>query len=87
MVLWDVCFQWSAQACTCVQVVDSVAPRLSLSVSPDFQQLWRCLALTGNAPFTLAGEWDGVQFLPLSLHHAGRCYALHTAPSLDSEAL
>jgi hypothetical protein len=87
MVLWDVCFQWSAQARTCVQVVDSVAPRLSLSVSPDFQQLWRCLALTGNAPFTLAGEWDGVQFLPLSLHHAGRCYALHTAPSLDSESL
>lgn len=91
MLLQDVCLQWKLNDAdghlSDCHVVDSQseqsAVRLSLPLAPKFQHLWRILALTGNAPTTLAGEWDGVRFTPLSLHHEGRCHVLSETPLTD----
>jgi hypothetical protein len=81
LVLQGVCLQSGASSAA-DSVVDATSPSaempvLALPLSPSFQQFWRCMALTGNAPCTLAGEWDGHTFLPLSLHHEGQCFALN----------
>lgn len=38
-----------------------------LPISPQFQQLWEMLAMSGGHPLTVFGEWDGALFVPLSL--------------------
>jgi hypothetical protein len=38
-----------------------------LPISPAFDRGWHLLALSGGHPVTLFGEWDGDQFLPMSV--------------------
>ncbi|MCC5897560.1 MAG: hypothetical protein EA395_07375 [Phormidium sp. GEM2.Bin31] len=38
----------------------------TLPLSPDFQQGWQLMALSGGQPLTLFGEWDGCSYLPLA---------------------
>lgn len=39
----------------------------SLPLSPDFQQGWQLMALSGGQPLSLFGEWDGCSYLPLAV--------------------
>lgn len=43
-----------------------------LPIATGFQQKWSLLALGGNAPIQVAGEWDGVGFFPTSAIVDGR---------------
>lgn len=38
----------------------------TLPLSPDFQQGWQLMALSGGQPITVFGEWDGCYYLPLA---------------------
>jgi hypothetical protein len=55
------------------QVVDAAGDRLPLL--PSFVP-WRWLAMTGGAPATLIGEWDGHHLRPLAGISAGRWFGL-----------
>ncbi len=39
----------------------------TLPLSPQFQQGWQLMALSGGQPLTLFGEWDGHYYLPLAV--------------------
>lgn len=43
-----------------------------LPLSPQFAQGWKLVALGGGRPFTIFGEWDGRQLLPLAALAEGR---------------
>jgi len=43
-----------------------------LALHPQFQFGWQLLALSGGAPITLFGEWDGDTLLPWSVEAAGQ---------------
>jgi hypothetical protein len=49
-----------------------------ISLSPEFDQGWRLLALSGGNPFSLFGEWNGRHLLPLSAWTEGRFVPLST---------
>jgi len=55
----------------------------SLPISPDFQQGWQLMALSGGRPLSLFGEWDGDSYLPLA--HLGHsellCFSSPSPPS------
>jgi hypothetical protein len=55
------------------EVVDAAGGRLPLV--PTFEP-WRWLALTGGAPATMMGEWDGHLLRPLGLIQGSRWYSL-----------
>ncbi len=38
----------------------------ALPVRPSYAGMWRLLSISGGAPVTLAGEWDGEFFSPLA---------------------
>jgi hypothetical protein len=42
-----------------------------LPLPPRFGHGWQLLALSGDRPLTLFGEWDGATLTPLSVAHAG----------------
>jgi len=48
----------------------------TLPLSSRFQQGWEVVAVSGGAPLTLFGEWDGSCFLPLSLWSATQFISL-----------
>lgn len=56
----------------------------SLPISPDFQQGWQLMALSGGQPLTLFGEWDGCSYLPLAELSSERWVSF--TPSLTSPA-
>lgn len=43
---------------------------------PRFEGKWKLIALSGGAPITVFGEWDGTYFLPMSALTEGRFIAL-----------
>lgn len=45
-----------------------------LPVSASFRHAWQLLAVSGGAPVTLTGEWDGRAFSPWSVWADGRLY-------------
>jgi hypothetical protein len=52
-----------------------VSDRTSLiPISRRFERIWNLLALSGGHPVTIFGEWNGCDFLPLSIILNGRFY-------------
>jgi len=47
-----------------------------LPLSPSFTEGWTLLAVSGGAPVTLCGEWDGRRLFPLSVWAGGAFHAL-----------
>ncbi|GAB4553867.1 MAG: hypothetical protein OHK0023_23380 [Anaerolineae bacterium] len=46
-----------------------------LPTGPHFEEKWKLMALSGGAPITVFGEWDGTYFLPMSALAEGRFIA------------
>jgi len=49
-----------------------------IELHPSFRHAFHLLALSGGAPLTIFGEWDGRALLPLSVWHEGRLYNIDT---------
>ncbi|OAB59020.1 hypothetical protein AY600_15960 [Phormidium willei BDU 130791] len=55
----------------------------SLPISPDFEQGWQLMALSGGRPLNLFGEWDGDSYLPLA-HLGDSALLCFSSPSPSS---
>ena len=52
----------------------------TLPLSPDFEQGWQLMALSGGQPLSLFGEWNGRDYLPLAVISSSE-HILSIAPS------
>lgn len=57
---------------------DAQAGRLPLTAKLNVKAYWKLLALSGGYPVTLFGEWNGTDFLPMSIWVEDALYALGT---------
>ena len=65
------------------------AARRRIAVSARFALAWHLLALAGADPLNILGEWNGVDFEPLTVEHAGAWYTpaqLNALPLLSRVA-
>jgi len=47
-----------------------------IPIAKSFERIWTLLALSGGHPVTIFGEWNGYDFLPLSIWMEGKFYSV-----------